>query len=178
MLHLCVCLDLLHFNSFLTSYAVEARLWLTVMHTIKINGQRLADWSERDCITLWSCFCSLLTSNCKFSTSCLPYFLNILTQITKFFVISSYIDDIETNLPTRKRTLRVFTWQFEKIVSKVCFDASFMCLFRFVAFRVTLKDLCFWTQRYGLLARIQLGKLTKNGRLVQMIPYYNLKFFL
>ena len=40
--------------------------------------------------------------------------------------------------------------------AKACFDASFMCLFGFVAFRVTLNDLCCWTQRCGLLSCIQL----------------------
>ena len=30
----------------------------------------------------------------------------------------------------------------KKLLARVCFDASFMCLFRFVAFRVTFNDLC------------------------------------
>ena len=30
----------------------------------------------------------------------------------------------------------------KRLLGKVCFDASFMCLSRFVAFRVTFNDLC------------------------------------
>ena len=44
------------------------------------------------------------------------YFLN-----TKQLAISSYIENIETNLLLRKHTLRVFTGSFEKIVGKILF---------------------------------------------------------
>ena len=47
----------------------------------------------------------------------------------------------------------------KKLVAKVCFDASFLCLSRFVAFRFILNEVCCWRQRCGLLSRIQL-KLT------------------
>ena len=30
----------------------------------------------------------------------------------------------------------------KKLLAKACFDASFMCLFGYVAFRVTFNDLC------------------------------------
>ena len=50
--------------------------------------------------------CSLLTSNWEVSTGGLH--LNF-TQNTKTFGISSYIYDIETNLPIGKHTLGVFT---------------------------------------------------------------------
>ena len=42
-------------------------------------------------------------------------------QITQKFVISSYTEDIETNLPIGKHTLRVFTWYFKEICSKKLF---------------------------------------------------------
>ena len=45
---------------------------------------------------------------------------------------------------------------FWRLFARVCFDASLMCLSRFVAFRGTFKDLCCWTQRCGLLSRTQL----------------------
>ena len=38
-----------------------------------------------------------------------------------------------------------------KLLAKFCLDASFMCLFRFVAFRVTLNDFC-----SGLFPRLHL----------------------
>ena len=37
----------------------------------------------------------------------------------------------------------------KRLVAKLCFDSSFMCLFRFVGFRVTFND-------FGLLSRIHL----------------------
>ena len=39
----------------------------------------------------------------------------------------------------------------KRLLAKVCLDASFMCLFRFVAFRVTFNDF-----RCGLFSRIHL----------------------
>ena len=113
---------------------LKATLWLTVTHTIKINTPNLTDRYKWICPTLWSCFSSLLTSKWDFSTGWLPYLLNILTQITKFFVISSYINDIETNLPIKKHTLHVFTWQFKDIVGKGlfwCFIYVFDSIFCF-----------------------------------------------
>ena len=45
--------------------------------------------------------------------------------------------------------------ELKRLLAKVCFDASFMCLSRFVAFRITFNDLCCWTQRCDLLSCIQ-----------------------
>ena len=55
-----------------------------------------------------SCICSLLTSNLEVTIGRLRYSFHNFTQVTQTFVISSYIDDIETNLPIAKHTLRVF----------------------------------------------------------------------
>ena len=44
----------------------------------------------------------------------------------------------------------------KRLLAKVCFNASFMCLSRFVAFRGTFNDYCCWTQRCGLLSRTHL----------------------
>ena len=43
-----------------------------------------------------------------------------------------------------------------RLLAKVCFDALFLCLSRFVAFRVTFNDFCFWMPRCGLLSCIHL----------------------
>ena len=43
----------------------------------------------------------------------------------------------------------------KRLLAKVCFNASFMCLSRFVAFRGTFNGLCCLTQPCGLLSRIQ-----------------------
>ena len=110
---------------------LNATLWLTVTHTTMINKPKLADLSKWVCITLWSCFCSLLTTNWEFSTGRLPYSIIIFTQIAQKFVISSSIDDIETNLPIEKQTLRVINWHFEDIVGKGlvwCFIYGFVSI--------------------------------------------------
>ena len=68
-----------------------------------------------------------------FSKQFYDFFLNAL-QI----VISSYYEDIETNLPIGKHTLRVFTVHdiLKRLLAKLCLDVSFMCLSGFVSFRV------------------------------------------
>ena len=98
---------LCHFQRFMV---LNATLWLTVTHTFKGNGPKLAHWSKWICITVGSCFCSLLTWNWEVSTGrSLCSFTNF-AQITQNFLLSSYIEDIETNLPFEKHILRVFTW--------------------------------------------------------------------
>ena len=148
-LHLCVCLDLMHSVSFSRFMLLNATLWFTVMHTIKINGPKLANWTKWICITLWNCFCSLLTSNQEFNTGCLEHFIVILTQIKHIFDKSSYIDDIETNLSIGKHTLHVFTWHLKKIAGKGlfrCFIYVFVAIccischfFRFMLLNATLR---------------------------------------
>ena len=49
---------------------------------------------------------------------------------------------METNLSIGKHTKRVFACLFERLLTKISLDVSFMCLSRFVAFRVTFNDLC------------------------------------
>ena len=116
MIYLCVCLYLLHFVSLLTIYAVA------YCHAyIERNKPKLADWSKWIYITFWSSFCSLLSSNWKVGTGRSLKSILIISKITQIFVISSYIEDIETNLPIEKHTLRVFTWYFEEIVGKTLF---------------------------------------------------------
>ena len=109
-------------------------LLLTVTHTFKVNGPKLAHWSKWICITLQSCICSLLTSNWEVSTGrSLNSFL-IISEITKQFVICSFIEDNETNLSIEKHTLRVLYDNLKKMFAKFGFDASFMWLFQFVAY--------------------------------------------
>ena len=59
-------------------------------------------------------FCSLLTPNWEVSTGRLHYSFINFNQITQKFISSSYIDDIETNLPIGKHTMRVIKRHFEK----------------------------------------------------------------
>ena len=73
------------------------------------NRPKLADWSKLVCITPRSCLRSFLTSNWEVNADfSLNRFL-IISQIVQLFVISSYIESIETNLRIEKHTLRVFT---------------------------------------------------------------------
>ena len=72
------------------------------------------------------CFCSLLISNWEVSTG---RFLNsflITSEITKQFVIISFIEDNETNLPIEKHILRVLYANLKKMFAKFGLDASFM----------------------------------------------------
>ena len=105
---LCVYLDMLHFVTLLRFMLLNATMWHTVTHTFQGNEPKLADWSKSLCIKVRSCFCSLLTSKWEFSIGRLLYSFSNFTQITKKLVISSYIDDHETNLPIGKHTLHAF----------------------------------------------------------------------
>ena len=107
-------------------------------------------------------FLQFVDINCEVITGRLPYSFEKFTQIKQKVVISSYINDIEANLPFGKNTLHVFTWHFKKIVGKNLFWCFIHVLFGFVEFCVTLNDLCCWTQRCGLLSRIQLTLTNKN----------------
>ena len=66
-------------------------------------------------------FCTLLTSNWEVSTGPSPYCFINFAQTKQKFVISLYIDDIETNFPIGKHPLRVVTLKFEDIVGKNLF---------------------------------------------------------
>ena len=44
----------------------------------------------------------------------------------------------------------------KRLLAKLCFDASFLCLHRFVAFHVTFNDLCCSLQPCGSLSWIHL----------------------
>ena len=58
-------------------------------------------------------------------------------QITQIFVIGSYFENIETNLPIKKIPRVCLDDYLKRLSSKVCFDASFTSLSRFVSFRVS-----------------------------------------
>ena len=88
---------------------LNATLWLTVTHTFKSNGPKLADWSKLVRITSRSCLCSLLTSIWEVNADLSLNRFLIISQIVQLFVISSYIEGIETNFRIEKHTLRVFT---------------------------------------------------------------------
>ena len=65
-------------------------------------------------------FC-LLISFWEVTANRCAYNLTNFAQITQKLVISSLIEDIETNPPIGKHTLRVFTCLFKKIVDKNMF---------------------------------------------------------
>ena len=78
----------------------------------------------------------MLTSNWKVSTGCSPQSFITFIQTTQNFVIILYIEDIETNLPIGKLTLRVLyeilKRLFQKFVSTfnlcVCFYLLHCCI--------------------------------------------------
>ena len=104
---------------------------------LKSNGPILADWSNSICFTFWSCLYSLLTSNWEVSTSRLPYNFSNFPQITHFFCRLMALKQIFQLQSIPCLHLHDI---LKRLLAKVCFDASFMCLSRFAAFRVTFND--------------------------------------
>ena len=100
---------------------LDATLWLTVTHTFLVIEPTLANWSKRFDIAFRSYFCSLLTSDWGVSTGRFLYSFKSFSQITQKLVISSYVEEMETNLPVGKHTLRGFTCYFRAIVGKSLF---------------------------------------------------------
>ena len=93
-------------------------LWHTLIHTSKGNGPNLADWSKSVCITTQSCLCSLLASNWELNADLSLNSFLISSKVTKQFVIYSFIEDNETNLPIEKHTLRVLFDNLKKMFAK------------------------------------------------------------
>ena len=63
----------------------------------------------------------------------------------------------QQNFLTESKPCMVLHDILKWLLAKTCFDASFICLLRFVSIRVTFNGLCCWTQRCGLLSRMQLS---------------------
>ena len=93
-------------------------LWLTLIHTFMGNGPKLAYWSKSVCITPQSCLCSLLASNWELNADLSLNSFLMYSEITKQFVIISFIEDNETNLPIEKHTLRVLYDNLKKMFAK------------------------------------------------------------
>ena len=111
-----------------------------------------------------------MTSNWEVS---IGRFLNsflITSEITKQFVIISFVEDNETNLPIERHTLRVLYDNLKKVFAKFGFDASFMELFQNVVFRVTFNDLC-----CCLLSRIHLSLMDQSWQTGPIKPVLHLK---
>ena len=113
MLHLCNCFNLLQFRVTFNDLCCGL-----LSHAFVDNGPKLADWSKTVCITPQSCLCSLLASNWELNADIsLSNFL-MSSEITKQFVIISFIEDNETNIPTEKHTLRVLYDNLKKMFAK------------------------------------------------------------
>ena len=112
---------------------------------LKDNGRILADWSKWICMSFWSCFCSLLTSNWEFSTSCLFYGFINFTQITQNFchnLVYCWHWNIFFNWKAYFACICMMFWRdwSQRFVSMlhlcVCIDL--------LPFEVTFNDLCCW----------------------------------
>ena len=122
LLHLCVCCDLLHFASLLTIYVVEsnvvayfhAHIWRMTDQYWQTSPNESVLHFEIVFVVCWHQIGNLV--QVVYITVSL-----ILIKLHNCFVKSSYIDDIETNLPIGKHTLRAFTWHLEEIVGKGLF---------------------------------------------------------
>ena len=117
-------------------------LWLTFIHTFMGNRPKLADWSKLVCITPRSCLYSFLTSNWEVNADLSLNRFLIISEIVQLFVISSYIEGIETSLLIEKHTLRVLYNNLKKLFAKFGFDDSFMELFSICCISCHFNDLC------------------------------------
>ena len=126
-------------------------MWLIVTHTFKRNEPRSAEWSKWICITLRSCFCTVLTSNWKVSTGRSPQSFITFIQTTQNFVIILYIEDIETNLSIGKHTLRVLYEILKRLFQKFVSTFNLCVCFYLLHFVSLFNNLC-----CGSLSRIHL----------------------
>ena len=117
-------------------------MWLTVTHTFKRSEPRLAEWSKWICTTLRSCFCRVLTSNWKVSTGRFSQSFITFIQTTQNFVIILYIEDIETNLPIGKHTLRVLYEILKRLFQKFVLTFNLCVCFYLLHFVSLFNNLC------------------------------------
>ena len=137
-------------------------LWFNVTHTFNGNGPKLEDWSKWICITHWSCFCGFLTSNLEASTS---RHITVSLVLLKFHKTLSYIRVLMTLKQIFKLENIPFVYLHDilkRLLGKIFFDASFMCLSRLVAIDVTSNNLGSWTSHCGLLSRKHLRLTDQN----------------
>ena len=132
-------------------------LWLTLIHTTKGNGPNLADWSKSVCITPQSCLCSLLASNWELNADLSLNSFLISSEVAKQFIIYSFIEDNETNIPNEKHTLCVLYDNLKKVFAKFDSMLRVWICFNLLQFRVTFNDLC-----CGLLSCIHLWLTDQN----------------
>ena len=119
LLHLCVCRDLLHIVSLLTIYVVgrnvvayfHAHIWRVQDQYWQTSPNESVLHFEVVFVVCWHQIGNLVqVVYIKVSL--------ILIKLHNFFVKKAYIEDVETNLPIAKHTLRAFTWHVQKIVDK------------------------------------------------------------
>ena len=82
-------------------------------------------------------------------------FLFVVTQITQFYC-HKFEYWWHWNKSCKWKTyLQCNYMTFKRNCWESFFDDSFMCLFRFIAFRIAFNDLCCWTQRCGLTTTLR-----------------------
>ena len=93
-------------------------------------------------LSLEGCFFTLLTSNWEVNSGCSLYSFIRCILIKKNFVFSSYIEDIETNLPIGKHNLRVLYEILKRLFQK--FVSTFnLCVCLYLLHFVSLfNNLC------------------------------------
>ena len=153
-------------------------LWLTVLYTFKGNKPKLENWSKWICITHWRCFCSLLTSNLKASTS---RHITVSLVLLKLHKTSSHIRVLMTlkQIFTLENIPFVYLHDIlKRLRAKICYDASFLCLFRFVAIYVTSNNLGSWTSHCGLLSPKHLRLTDQNWQTGpnEIVLHFNVGF--
>ena len=87
-------------------------------------------------------FCRVLTSNWKVSTGRSPQSFITFIQTTQNFVIILYIEDIETNLPIGKHTLRVLYEILKRLFQKFVSTFNLCVCFYLLHFVSLFNNLC------------------------------------
>ena len=148
------CLDLLHFVSLLTSYAVAY-----FIHTFMGNRPKVGRLVQISLYYTRSGFMQFPNHpNWEVNADLSLNRFLIISQIVQLFVISSYIEGIETNLRIEKTYLACIHMIFEQIVGKKlirCFIYVFVSICsQFVSLFAIYAG---WTERCGLLSRMHLS---------------------
>ena len=128
-------------------------LWRTVTQTFKGNGPNSANWSKWVCITFWSTFCSLLTTNWKGNASLSLNSFLIVFPIAQQFVISSYTEELK-QIFELESIPSVFLYDIlKKLSAKLCLDVSgfgfCLDLLHFVSLLTSYAVAYFHTYIYG-----------------------------
>ena len=117
-------------------------MWLIVTHTFKRNEPGWQSGPSESVLHFEVVFVEWLTSNWKVSTGRSPQSFITFLQTTQNFVIILYIEDIETNLPIGKHTLRVLYEILKRLFQRFVSTFNLCVCFYLLHFVSLFNNLC------------------------------------